>query len=380
MSQTSFTDVAVHFQDRLREHADTNETTGMIDKELMSSLRSAGLLNLVTPKLYGGQEVSFSSLSEVISTLAEGCMSTAWVAAVGNVHNWMATGFSGAAQEEYFANQGVFSSASFAPTGRAVMQDDGLIANGTWSFLSGVDHAQWVFLSGLVSESVDARPKGPWFMMIPREEIVVDDESWHVVGMAGTGSKDVTLNNVFVPIHRAAHLPSLMLNQGPGHGIHGGDLFHSPFHAALIAILASPINGAGRGALEQFRAYTAQRVIKMTGTKQSEQAASQLIVAECAAAITAAGLVLERNFDIIDTARPITPAQAVTIPRDTAYCVRLINNAVNTMMANAGGNSAKLNSRLQRAWRDIQIAANHAALGWSSAAQAWGKFALQPQA
>ncbi|NKB97597.1 MAG: hypothetical protein GKR90_03730 [Pseudomonadales bacterium] len=380
MSQTSFTEAAGNYQARLREHADSHEAKGVVDTDLFKDLRSAGLLNLVTPKLYGGQEVSFSTLSEVISTLAGGCMSTAWVSAVGNVHNWMATGFSASAQDEYFADPDVFSSASFAPTGRATMQSDGLIANGTWSFLSGVDHAQWVFLCGLVTESVDGRPTGPWFMMIPKDEVVVDDDSWHVVGMAGTGSKDVTLKNVFVPIHRAAHLPSLMINEGPGHGIHHGDLFRSPFHAALVAILASPIYGTGLGALEQFRAYTEQRVNKMTGAKQSEQAASQLIVAECAAAIDAAGLVLERNFKVIDTARPITAAEAVRIPRDTAYCVRLVTNATNTMMSNAGGNSAKLSNPLQRAWRDIQTAANHAALSWPNSAQAWGQFALKPQA
>jgi len=365
------------FLDRLSASAHAHESSGSIDAGLLADLRREGLLGLVTPAVYGGRETDFSTLFEVIARMAHSCISTSWVVAVGNVHNWMVSAFSSAAQDEYFANPDVFSSASFAPTGTADMTTDGFIINGTWSFLSGVDHAQWVFLSGLVKESIDERPTGPWFMMIPIDAVTVDHQSWDVAGMSGTGSKDVILDNVEVPMHRAAFLPQLMANQGPGVGLHTNKLFTAPYQAALVAILAAPIYGAGVGALEAFRTYTMNRVIKMTGEKQSNQAASQITLSECAADIDTAGLILRSIFDRIDNQRPLAPGEALKIPRDTAYAVRLINKAVNTIIANAGGNSAKLDNPLQRIWRDVQVASNHAALNWWNAAQAWGEGALK---
>lgn len=375
---SEFIQAAENFKPVLSRAADVHESLGRIPQDLVGELRAEGLLNLVSPRSSGGQETDFSTLFEVIATLAEGCMSTAWVGAVGNVHNWMATGFSAAAQEEYFASQDVFSAASFAPTGRAEMTADGFVASGTWSFLSGVDHADWVFLSGLVGTSIDDRPAGPWFMMIPISDVEVDHDSWQVTGLAGTGSKDVILEGVFVPQHRATFLPALRSNQGPGHGLHAGSLFETPFHAALIAILAAPIYGAGRGALEHFTNYTANRANKMTGARQAEQAAYHIIIAECAASVDAAGCILENIFHALDNERPADDALLARIPRDTAYAVRMINQSVNYMMANAGGNSAKRSNPMQRIWRDIQVASNHAALDWSSSAQAWGQQALAP--
>lgn len=364
-------------QPALKAKARAHEVAGTLEDDVITALRTNGLLNLVAPKIYGGQETNYTILAATIAEIAEACMSTAWVAAVGNAHNWMVTGFGERAQSEYYADPEVFSSASFAPTGSATLVPDGLIADGRWSFLSGVDHAQWVFLTGLARNSVDDRPAGPWCMMIPIDAVTIDHNSWQVTGLSGTGSKDVILNQVEVPAHRAVYLPALRGNQGPGQGSHAGQLFSTPFHAALISILAAPILGAGRGALKQFQTYTSDRVVKMTGEKQAEQATSQVILAECAAAIDAAGAVLERTFSNIDQIRPPDPALVGKVPRDTAYAVRLICQAVNTMMANAGGSSAKLENPLQRSWRDIQTASNHAALNWASAAQQWGKAALQ---
>ena len=360
----------------LRARARAHELGGSLDTEIVAKLRTNGLLNLVTPEVFGGQETNYTTLAATIAEIAEACMSTAWVAAVANAHNWMVTGFSERAQQEYYQDQAVFSSASFAPTGTATLVPDGLIADGRWSFLSGVDHAQWVFLTGLAAQSPDARPAGPWCMMIPIDAVRIDHDSWQVAGLSGTGSKDVILNHVEVPAHRTVYLPTLRSNQGPGQGSHTGQLFSTPFHAALISILAAPILGAGRGALNQFKTYTKDRVVKMTGERHAEQAASQLILAECAAAIEAADAVLERTFYAIDQIRPPLPELVGKVPRDTAYAVRLIYQAVNMMMANAGGNSAKLENPLQRSWRDIQTASNHAALNWASAAQQWGKGVL----
>ncbi|MFT7651771.1 MAG: alkylation response protein AidB-like acyl-CoA dehydrogenase [Limisphaerales bacterium] len=360
----------------LQQKAGETERQGKVSPEIVSALRDKGLLNLLSPARHGGGETDFTTAFQVAATLARGCMSTGWVATVGNVHNWMATGLTQECQTAYFADENVFSSASFAPTGTAKMTADGFVANGTWGFLSGVDHAQWAFVTAIVSESIDGRNPGPWFLMVPVADIKVHDDSWHVTGMAGTGSKSVTLADTFVPLERAVELAEFMAGRGPGVGSHEGNLYGAPFRPVLVAVLAAPILGAAQAAVEHFTEYTRKRVVKMTGGQQAQDAMSQATVAEVSATVHAAQLILQAIFNRLDDPAPLSPEEQAQIPRDTSYAVKLLVEAVNKIIANAGGTAAQLDNPLQRIWRDVQVASNHAAVNFSTNMQSWGASVL----
>ena len=75
--------------------------------------------------------------------------------------------------------------------------------SGKWSYSSGVDHCEWVILGAVVPDD-EADGLGPEFrsFLVPRGDFTVDQESWHVTGLAGTGSKDVHVADAFVPEYR----------------------------------------------------------------------------------------------------------------------------------------------------------------------------------
>ncbi len=361
----------------LRSQSERTETQGQVPDSIISLLRDHSLLNLVSPNCYGGEALPFSSVLAITGELAKGCMSTAWVATVGNVHNWVAANFHTQAQDEYFADPAVFSAASFAPTGTARVAEGGFIATGRWGFLSGVDHADWVFVAALVAEGTDEVPAGPWFLMLPISEVSVEQDSWDVTGLSGTGSKDIVVADAFVPAYRAVHLGMLRTNQGPGLRDHDAPVYSTPFHPALIAVLCVPILGAARRALDIFTDYTANRVVKMTGGRQAEQAPTQITLAEVAATVHSAGLMLENAFHELDRRRAWQPADEMAIVRDTAFACNQLVDAVTIMMRNAGGGALQHSHELQRIWRDVTAAGNHAALNWASQAQLWGASALK---
>src|SRR5215470_6606791 len=89
----------------------------------------------------------------------------------------------------------------FAPTGTAVAVDGGYVLNGSWSFASGCDHASWAYLGAFIM-SPDAKPssEGAFFLLPIGDCEIVDN--WFVSGLAGTGSKDIVVSDVFVPAHR----------------------------------------------------------------------------------------------------------------------------------------------------------------------------------
>ena len=364
-------------QEFLQSNAAHGNDQGAVATEVVDKMRQAGLLNLLSPKCFAGQELGFESVLDAATSLAHGCMSSAWVATVGVVHNWMAAGFSAEAQQEYFADPDVFSSASFAPTGTAVMTPEGFVANGRWGFLSGVDHADWVFVCALVADGHDERPAGPWFLMVPVGDITIDHTSWDVAGLRGTGSKDIVLQDVVVPMHRAAFLPLLGAGKGPGAGLHDSATFRTPFQPALIAVLAAPMLGAAQHAVAAFRQYTAGRVVKMTGAKQADQSSSQIVLASVSAQVDAAALSLRHIMQALDTGQCTTPLDFARVNRDVAYLAKELVDAVNTIMANSGGSALQTANPIQQIWRDVNAAGNHAALNWATQAQQWGRMALE---
>ena len=75
--------------------------------------------------------------------------------------------------------------------------------NGRWSFSSGTDHCEWVFLGGLVvDEEGNTSPMPGMHFVLPRKDYDIIDDSWNVVGLRGSGSKDVVVRDAFVPEYR----------------------------------------------------------------------------------------------------------------------------------------------------------------------------------
>jgi alkylation response protein AidB-like acyl-CoA dehydrogenase len=167
-----------------------------------------------------------------------------------------------------------------------------------------------------------------------------------------------------------------MAGRGPGVGSHDGNLYGAPFRPVLVAVLAAPILGAAQAAVEHFTEYTRRRVVKMTGGQQAQDAMSQAVVAEVSATVHAAELILQAIFNRLDDPVPLSPEAQAQIPRDTSYAVKLLVDAVNKIIANAGGTAAQLDNPLQRIWRDVQVASNHAAVNFSTNMQSWGASVL----
>lgn len=130
---------------------------------------------------------------EAALRIAAACGSIGWVASVVGIHPWHIARFHPQAQSDVWAvNPDSLASASYAPTGNACRMPGGFRLSGRWGFSSGVDHCDWVVLGARVPDG-EADERGPEFrsFLVPRGDFVVDQESWHVTGLAGTGRKDL---------------------------------------------------------------------------------------------------------------------------------------------------------------------------------------------
>ena len=230
----------------------------------------------------------------------------------------------------------------------------GFRISGRWSFASGVHHAKWIILGEIPGGGTD-RADG-FLFLVPASQYRIDDD-WHTVGMAGTGSASVVLEDVFVPAHRALATRDINAGAAPGTRLNTAPLYRMPVLGyAQLALAAVPI-GAAIGMVEDFAAFLRGRpASELLHERLSEAAAethaATLVLMDCArdimARLTAGGTLGE--------------ADAARSGRDGAYAVRLARQAVTRLFEVTGGHGLYLSGPMQRAFRDVLGAAAHGSL------------------
>ena len=89
--------------------------------------------------------------------------------------------------------------------------------SGRYSFSSGSTHARWAIIGAFLGRQGD--PAGIGYLLVPFTDIEIVDD-WHVLGLAGTGSRSLRLRDVFVPEHRCVLLSELLAGTPPGAEVH----------------------------------------------------------------------------------------------------------------------------------------------------------------
>jgi len=156
------------------------ETDGLrqVHPDTLADLQAAGLFDLLKPKRWGGHEVDPRTFFDVQMAVGSACPSSAWVLGVVAVHAWQLAVFADQAQQDVWgASPRALISSSYAPTGKVERVEGGFRISGRWSFSSGCDHCDWVFLGGFVPVDEGERPDMRTFLL-PRSDYSIDD-NWH---------------------------------------------------------------------------------------------------------------------------------------------------------------------------------------------------------
>src|SRR5436190_16160079 len=187
---------------QIKARAHATEKAGRDPEENIIALRNIGYFDIVKPAMFGGDEHDFDVLVDLNIELAKSCASTAWVAGLLAAHQWLIASFPEAAQRDVWDdNPDAVACGSYAPAAKAVRADGGWRLTGRWAFASGCDNAQWSLCAALLPSEADETKFSPAFLLVQAADYTIDD-TWNVVGLAGTGSKTLVLNDVFVPAHR----------------------------------------------------------------------------------------------------------------------------------------------------------------------------------
>jgi 3-hydroxy-9,10-secoandrosta-1,3,5(10)-triene-9,17-dione monooxygenase len=279
----------------LAKRAPQAEKGRSIPAETIDEFKRAGLFRAIQPKRHGGYELDPGTFFDIQMTLAEGCMSSGWVYGVVGVHNWQLALFDPRAQDDVWAkDSSVLIASSYMPKGEVERVEGGFRFSGRWGFSSGVDHAKWLFLGGLVP-SKSGVPDYRTFL-VPRTDATIND-NWHTVGLKGTGSKEVVVEGAFVPEYRTHRAMDGFAGTSPGLSTNSAVLYKLPFGQIFVRAVSSASLGALQGALDAFRDYGSKRVSINDLGRTAEDPTAALAAAEAALAIDDMKLELHRNFE-----------------------------------------------------------------------------------
>jgi 3-hydroxy-9,10-secoandrosta-1,3,5(10)-triene-9,17-dione monooxygenase len=348
----------------LRGRAAEAEDLRKVPAASIKELQAAGVLRLLQPRRYGGHEAHPTVFYSAVKMIASACGSTGWVASVLGVHPWHLGLFSAAAQEDVWSeDHDTLASSSYAPVGRATRTEGGFRFSGRWSFSSGSDHATWCLLGGLVME--DGKPVDFRTFLVPRTDYVIEDV-WDTVGLRGTGSNDILVDDVFVPEHRTLSFQNTSRCSCPGQELNDGPLFRLPYGSIHPYAITAPLIGMAEGAYESYVGYTRGRIrASYVGEKAAEDGFAQVRVAEAACEIDAAWLQLDRNiseeYDLAAAGRPIPMELRLRARRDQVMGSARVISAVDKLFENAGGKAINMSAPILRFWRDAHAARVHAA-------------------
>ncbi|WP_091566416.1 acyl-CoA dehydrogenase family protein [Oryzisolibacter propanilivorax] len=364
---------------RLAARAQQADRDGCIPDETIQEMAEAGLFRVLQPKRWGGYEMDPRVFYAVQMELAKGCMSTAWIYGVVGVHPWQLGLFPDQAQQDVWGrDSGTRIASTYMPTGKAESVEGGYRFSGRWSFSTGSKHCDWVFLGGLLPKKDGSGALEHVTFLLPKSDYRIED-NWDVLGLRGTGSHDIVVDNVFVPEHRTQRTNDHSDAGCPGRAENTGWLFRIPFTHVFQRAVSTACLGALEGAIENFKGRAAGHVGKH-GNKMAEDPNAQTAVTEATIALDQLKLVLFRNYArIVEAAktgiqlpleeRLLQRAQASYVPKLTGY------HANELLRACAASGTFK-NNPLERVFRDIHQGRTHIANNTDAYVRAYGAHVL----
>ncbi|MFD9245679.1 acyl-CoA dehydrogenase family protein [Streptomyces sp. NPDC059556] len=216
--------------------------------------------------------------------------------------------------------------------------------------------------------------------LVPRTEYRVDDV-WDTVGLRGSGSNDVVVEDVFVPEHRALSFGPVTALEVPGHELNPEPLYRLPYAGVFTTTISTPIVGIAEGAFDAYTEATRQRIRVSYGQKVAEDPFAQVRIARAASDIDASWLQLTRNmgemYGLAEQGAEIPMELRTRTRRDQVLATERAVAAVDLLMENSGGNAMRTGpGAVQRAWRDAHTGRGHAANDPERALVMYGQSAL----
>jgi indole-3-acetate monooxygenase len=330
---------------------------------LAAAITKAGIYQMYLPRSMGGPETPPLTAFRVVEELSKIDGSVGWCAMIATALSMSVGRLPVEVGRELAGTPADYRAAGSArPGGRAWQVPDGYRVKGRWNFASGIQNARWLYCTCVMmdGDTPQRAPSGTPLLRalwVPRKSVTIVD-TWSVMGMRGTGSQDFTVEEVFVPSRRSRLSDDPPAETGPLYN-------QRAWYVNLWTPSAANALGIARGAIDNLAQIAATEASTMSANLLRDRSMVQTRIAEAEAIVNAARAYV---FDAVG--RLWNTLSAGTTPSDqeiTQGRLALVHamheavRAVDKVFHAAGTNAIYTSLPLERAFRDIHVAVQHAA-------------------
>ncbi|RKH13843.1 hydrolase [Corallococcus sp. CA053C] len=343
---------------RLSARSDEIESARRLPPDLAAELAREGFFRMMLPESLGGLELPPAVSFQIIEAVAKADGATGWCVMIGASTALTSAWLPEAAAQAVFGAPDAITGGMAAPFGRAERVEGGYRVTGRWSWVSGGQHCQWLVGGAVVTEGGQPR-MGPTGLpetrlcFFPAGSVVLHD-TWFASGLCGTGSGDMEVKDLFVPEAYAFSLFSPRRVTSPLYGF--------PFGLLGMGIPAVAL-GIARRAIDEFITLSHQKTLVLERRQLAARPAAQEAVAVAEATVRSArAFVLEalHNLYAESTRGPVSLSARAELRLAMTHATRSAARAVDGMYEAAGGSAVYRSSPLQRCFRDVHVATQHA--------------------
>jgi len=325
-----------------------------ISDDIITRFKQVGVYRALVPKQYGGDECSPAQFCELIEQISTADGSAGWVASFGMSPFYLGALPPETLKELYRDGPDVVFAGGIFPTQKARQADGGYRVSGRWSFASGSMGAS-VLGVGILPEGDQALPR---MAVLPRASVQIDPV-WDTVGLAGTGSHDLVVNDAFVPQEWTFIRGGALNFDGP--------LYRYPVLSLATQVLSVVALGVARAALNEIYAI-AHRQQSLTGAPRlADRQQAQMQIARCEAELRSARAwfyeAIDDVWQCLLAGNEASCAQINALRLSSTHVTRVAADVARQALALNGMGGVTMASPLQRFVRDTMVITQHAFMG-----------------
>jgi alkylation response protein AidB-like acyl-CoA dehydrogenase len=332
-----------------RELAPETEAQRRLADDLVARLRASGLMLAGAPREVGGLELAPGEALRCAEEIARGDASAGWCVSIAATSSLLAAYLPAEARAELFDDPQRIAAGVWAPRATARPVDEGVVVTGRWAYCSGISHSS-VFFAGCIVDEGEL----PSVIALPRDELQILD-TWHTLGLRGTGSHDAVADELFVPSARV-----FSLFDGP---VLDRPLYRFPVFGYFALSIGAAALGNARGAIDELAALAADKVGLGSTRTLAQRSATQAAVAKAEVSLRAARAVyyeaIEAAWAAAQEEEPVPVTRRNDLRLAATHAVRSAADVVRSMYDLGGGAAVYDDSPLQRRFRDAHTATAH---------------------
>jgi indole-3-acetate monooxygenase len=320
--------------------------------EIASALAQAGAFQMLVPKAVGGLECEPKDTIQHIEAIAKIDASVAWCVMIGATSALYSAYLPTDLARSIYGNKSSITGGVFAPMGKANLVDHEYVVNGHWRWASGSQNCTWLSGGCIVTENGTPTQRA---MIFPAKDAELID-TWHTMGLRGTGSGDMKVTNLKVPRELSV---SLMTDKPYA----SGPLYAFPAFGLLAMGIAAVACGNALAALAEFKDQGA--TLKTGGARKSlsERATVQVEFAQITAELRAARAFmfdeLNQAWHSAQTDGRISLEERAGLRLAATHLTRVAATSCRRIHDLSGGVAVFSGNNLERRLRDAQTITAH---------------------